>query len=214
MFNFFYSQQKKQNTSSKYIVYICLTIILFRSLLKKDLSQQLSCFVKRNHISIWKWIQHYKPMKISQKRQKVLEFITIDDETLLKIGNQNMLGFGWHLNQQTQSDSWYSYFLWENNSCCWKVPQRFDKEIWKTSAFNRYGGTWYSQACRFVKIKHHLHSSYEKSIIERTIQYIKDRTECFDDDYFPCKKEKCKLQHISNWFNLFVDYHNKEVMTA
>ena len=31
------------------------------------------------------------------------------------------------------------------------------------------GGTWYPhQACRFLKLKHHLHSSHEKSIIERT----------------------------------------------
>ena len=44
------------------------------------------------------------------------------------------------------------------------------------------GGTWYPQACRFLKINHHLHSSYEKSIIERTMQYIKDiTTESFDD---------------------------------
>ena len=33
------------------------------------------------------------------------------------------------------------------------------------------------------------------NLIERTIQYIKDRTEYFDD-YFPCRKSKCKLQHI------------------
>ena len=35
------------------------------------------------------------------------------------------------------------------------------------------GGTRYPhQACRFLKLNHHLHSSYEKSIIiERTIQY-------------------------------------------
>jgi hypothetical protein len=26
------------------------------------------------------------------------------------------------------------------------------KEIWKTSSFNRYGGTWCLQAYRFVKI--------------------------------------------------------------
>ena len=58
------------------------------------------------------------------------------------------------------------------------------------------------QACRFLTLKHHLHSSFERSIIERTIQYIKDRTECFDD-YFPCrKKDNCKLQHIVNWLNL------------
>jgi putative transposase len=43
------------------------------------------------------------------------------------------------------------------------------------------GGTWYplSQACKFLKLKHHLHSSLNKSLIERTIQYFKDRTEKF-----------------------------------
>ena len=51
------------------------------------------------------------------------------------------------------------------------------------------GGAWYPQACRLLKIDHHLHSPYEKSIIiERTMQYIKDRTESFDD-CFPCNKE-------------------------
>ena len=160
---------KRNRTPSKYIVYALQ--LYFSGLSLRRTSQQLSCFVKRNHISsIWKWIQHYKPMKILQKRRKVSEFII--DETLLKIGNQYAWIWVGQLNQQTQSNSWYSYFLWENNSCCWKVYQRFDKEIWKTSTFNRDGGTWYSQACRFVKMKHHLHSSYEKSFIERTIQYI------------------------------------------
>ena len=74
------------------------------------------------------------------------------------------------------------------------------------------GGTWYPQACRFLNLKHHLHSSYEKSIIERTMQFIKDRTECFDD-YFPCKKKNCKLMHVQNWLNLFVDHYNKEVIS-
>ncbi|HEY6883617.1 MAG TPA: hypothetical protein VI278_06225 [Nitrososphaeraceae archaeon] len=62
------------------------------------------------------------------------------------------------------------------------------------------GGTWYPQACKFLKLDHHhINSSHEKSIIiERTIQYIKDRTECFDDYYFPCRKKKCKLKHIQN----------------
>jgi putative transposase len=33
--------------------------------------------------------------------------------------------------------------------------------------------TWYLQAYQFQKLKHHLHSSFEKSIIERTMQYVK-----------------------------------------
>ncbi len=73
------------------------------------------------------------------------------------------------------------------------------------------GGTWYpSQACKFLKLKHHIHSSFEKSVIERTVQYFKDRTESFDD-YFPCtkKKKRCKLYHVINWLTMFADIHNK-----
>ena len=75
------------------------------------------------------------------------------------------------------------------------------------------GGIWYPQACQFLDVEHHhIRSSFEKSIIiERTIQYIKDRTEGFDD-YFPCGKKKCKLKHVINWFNLFIDKHNKEII--
>ena len=55
------------------------------------------------------------------------------------------------------------------------------------------GDTWYPMACRFLGLEHHIHSPYEKSLIERTMQYIKDRTECFDD-YFPCRRKNCKLK--------------------
>jgi len=42
------------------------------------------------------------------------------------------------------------------------------------------GEIWYPlQECRFLKLNHHLHFSFEKSLIERTMQYIKDRTESF-----------------------------------
>ena len=74
------------------------------------------------------------------------------------------------------------------------------------------GGTWYPQACKFLNLQHHLHSSTEKNIIERTMQYIKDRTECFDD-YFPCRKNKCKLNHIKQWFKLFICQYNQEIMS-
>lgn len=71
------------------------------------------------------------------------------------------------------------------------------------------GGTWYPQACRFLKVEHHIHSSIEKRFIERTIQYIKDRTECFDD-YFPCTRINCNLEHIMKWLSLFVDMYNRD----
>ncbi|HEY6536109.1 MAG TPA: hypothetical protein VIY08_10020 [Candidatus Nitrosocosmicus sp.] len=70
------------------------------------------------------------------------------------------------------------------------------------------GDTWYPQECKFLKLKHHLHSSFEKSISERTVQYVKDRTEYFD--YFPCKRNKCKLNSVEQRLKLFVYEHNKE----
>jgi putative transposase len=46
------------------------------------------------------------------------------------------------------------------------------------------GDIRYPQACEFLKIDH-IYSSFEKSLIERIMQCIKDRTKCFND-YFPC----------------------------
>jgi putative transposase len=65
------------------------------------------------------------------------------------------------------------------------------------------GGTWYPQACRFLKLDHHIHSSIEKSVIERTMWYFKDRTEGFDD-YFPYRIKNCKFKHVQNWLRFFL----------
>jgi putative transposase len=75
------------------------------------------------------------------------------------------------------------------------------------------GGTWYPQACRFLKLDHHIHSSHEKSPIERTMQYIKYGAESFED-YFPCGLKNCNLKHAQNWLGFFVGYHNREVKSV
>jgi putative transposase len=76
-----------------------------------------------------------------------------------------------------------------------------------------YGPTWYPQAFKSLKLEHHVHFPYEKSLMERTVQYIKDRIEGFDD-YFPCRKKRCNLYNVKNWLKLFVNMHNKEVVNA
>jgi putative transposase len=48
------------------------------------------------------------------------------------------------------------------------------------------GGTLYPMTCRFLNLDHHINSSLEKSLIERTMQYTKDRTEYYDD-YSLCR---------------------------
>ncbi len=95
------------------------------------------------------------------------------------------------------------------------VTERFLSDI--VNEFGQHpvstdGDSWHPQAYRFLKLKHYFHSHYEKSIIERTMQYIKDRTESFDDN-FPCKKNKCRLNHIKQWLKLFVYKQNKKIFS-
>jgi putative transposase len=75
------------------------------------------------------------------------------------------------------------------------------------------GGTWYPQAYRSLRLNHHIHSPYEKCLIERTMQYIKDRIGNFDE-YSPCRKENCTLRHVQNWLILLLNMHNKGVKNA
>jgi len=60
--------------------------LYFSGLSLRRTSQQLSCFIKRNHVSMWNWIQKYHPQKISAKSKKIDEFII--DETLFKVGSE------------------------------------------------------------------------------------------------------------------------------
>jgi putative transposase len=75
------------------------------------------------------------------------------------------------------------------------------------------GGTWYPQACTFLHLKHRLHSHLEKSLIERVVQYFKDRAESFDD-YYPCnsKRRDCDNGHVYNWVELFVSMYINTIL--
>ncbi len=65
------------------------------------------------------------------------------------------------------------------NEICLFVAERFISNVIKEygkHSVSTDGDTWYPQASRFLKLNHHIHSSFEKSVIERAMQYIKDRT--------------------------------------
>ena len=145
------------------------------------------------------------PKRISSKRKRIAEYII--DETLIKVGSQYI--WLWVAIEPRNGQILALNISKERNML---IAERFISGLVRIHGKHPVStdrGTWYPQACRFLNLDHHIHSSFEKSIIERTMQYIKDRTESFDD-YFPCKMINCNLNHIINWLNLFVNYHNKE----
>jgi putative transposase len=145
-----------ERTSLKYFYY---ALKLYPSGLSlRRTSQHLSLIIKRNHVSVWNWIQKYKPKKIFQKGNKIQGFIV--DETLIKVSND---------------------FVW-----IWVANEPIDKVILDCISFERTmlvgeqflkglvkkygkhsistdGATWYPQACKFLKITQH--KKYYKCII-------------------------------------------------
>jgi putative transposase len=194
----------RNRTPSKYVSYGLY--LYFSGLSLRKSSERLSQMYKRNHVTIWNWIQKYHPRKISTKRKRISEFIV--DETLLKVGSEYI--WLWVAIEPQNRQILALNISKERNML---IAERFIADlvrIHRRHPVSTDGGTWYPQACRFLRLSHHINSSLEKSLIERTMQYIKDRTESFDD-YFPCKLKNCKLKHVRNWLQLFVDHHNSEL---
>ncbi len=40
---------------------------------------------------------------------------------------------------------------------------------------------WYNNACKWLRLKHKVYDTGLKNLMERFVQQIKDRIECFDD---------------------------------
>src|ERR1044072_6144869 len=87
-----------------------------------------------------------------------------------------------------------------------KFIRSIDEKYGKHTVYTD-GGTWYDEACNVIGLKHCLHSSSEKNLMERVNQYLKDRIECFDD-YYPCMQNECNLFHVHNWIQFFVSMYN------
>ena len=164
------------------------------------------CFIKRNHVSIWNWwIQKYPLQKISPKNKGIFE--SIIDETLFNVG----LGYVWlRVATIKPRNKQILALSISKERKAFVVAERFISKlvvVLVTSGFHRWRYIRYPpQACRFLKLQQQHHPSFEKSMVERTMHYIKDRTTESFDGYFPCRLENCKLTHVKNWLNLFIDY--------
>jgi putative transposase len=198
--------QLRKRTELEDIVYSLH--LYFGGLSLRNTSKALSRFVQRSHTAIRDWIQKYKPERLSYRKIMVSKFII--DETQLKVGSEYI--WLWVAIEPKDKEILSINISKERNMF---VAERFLSNLIKDydkHPVSTDGGTWYPQACQFLKLNHHIHTSFEKSIIERTMQYIKDRTEYFDD-YFPCRKKNCKLKHVQQWLKLFANYYNRKIIS-
>lgn len=166
-------------------------------------AKSLAPIKKRSHVSIWKWVQKYSDCVDRFRTDKRLVRGIFVDETLLQIDGQD-------------------YWLWiayepAINTClmmhlsrertifiCYQFFKQLRDRYGRKPIFTD-GARWYDDACKWLRLQHQVYGTELKNLMERFIQHIKDRTECFDD-YFPCRKENCDRQHVWNWLKLFLLY--------
>ena len=196
----------ERNRTSTFIVMYSL-YLYFLGLSLRNTSKALVIFKDEqgSYVSVWNWIQGFGSLQI-YKRKRVSAFII--DETVIQIGNQHF--WLWLCIEPIHSSVLGIQISEERNML---IAEKFIRSlVEKYGKHTVYtdGGTWYEQACNVIGLKHHLHSSIEKSLMERVNQYFKDRTESFDD-YYPCRQMECNLFHVYNWIQFFVSMYNDAI---
>ncbi|HEY6587982.1 MAG TPA: DDE-type integrase/transposase/recombinase [Nitrososphaeraceae archaeon] len=193
----------ERNRTSTIVVMYSL-YLYFLGLNLRNTSKALVIFKdnKRSHVSVWNWIQRFAEYPI-YKRKRVSAFII--DETVIQVGSQHF--WLWFCIEPIHSSVLGIYISEGRNML---VAEKFIRSL--VSNYGKHtvytdGGTWYDEAYKILKLKHYLHSSIEKSLMERVNQYFKDRSENFDD-YYPCVQIECNLLHVNNWIQFFVSMYN------
>jgi putative transposase len=180
--------------------------LYFLGLSFRNTSKALEVFEekgRRSHVAIWNWVQQFNP-KVYFRKRRVSAFII--DETMVQIGGNE--AWLWIAIEPVHSTVLGIFLSRHRNMLVAESFLRSLVKVYGKHTVYSDDGTWYPEACSSLGLKHRLHTYLEKGLIERAIQYFKDRTENFDD-YYPCTKPRlCNLSHIYKWLCLFVFMHN------
>ena len=195
---------ERERTSAETVLYALY--LYFLGLSFRNTSRAIRPFGEdegRSHVAIWKWVQRFNPRCI-YRCKRVSAFLI--DETMLQIGSDQ--AWLWIAVEPIHRQILGVYISRHRNMLVAESFLRTLIKIYGKHTVYSDGGSWYPEACSYLGLKHLLHSPFEKSIVERTIEYLKNRTEAFDD-YYPCMKAGlCNLRHIHKWLILFVFMYN------
>jgi putative transposase len=168
-------------------------------------AKSLEPIIKRSTTALWNWVQEYAAFADGfggANRHAIKEIFV--DETLIKIKGQE---YWLWIAYEPNLDVCLSMHLSIERTvfvCYWFFKQ-LRKKYGRRKPIFTDGARWYNDACKWLRLEHYVYGTELKNLMERYIQYIKDRTECFDD-HFPCRKKDCNRQHVWNWLKLFVLY--------
>jgi putative transposase len=168
-------------------------------------SRILEPVVERSHEAIRSWMQRLAPICDRFDVERKLVRVIFVDETMIRIRGREAwvwVAFEPGLRVFLAFRISYNRSILDAHTFLKELRNRYGrKPIWTDE------GLFYPEACRYLRLEHHVYPTEWKNLIERMNQSLKDRLECFDD-LFPCLKEDCGREHVRNWISVFRFYHN------
>lgn len=197
---------ERERTSTWTVMYALY--LYFLGLSFRSTARAIEPFADRSHVAIWYWVQKFGSIQIYRRRRVSAYLI---DETQVQIGHDE--AWVWVAIEPVHRTVLGVYVSRHRNMLVAETFLRSLVKLYGKHTVYSDGGPWYPDACHTLGLEHRLHSEYEKSLIERTIEYFKDRTEYFDD-YYPCIKHGgCDISHVYSWMRLFVFMCNNRKYT-
>jgi putative transposase len=165
----------ERNRTKPFLILYAL-YLYFLGLSLRSTSKALEPFVdRRSYVAIWYWIQQFDPKYVYPNKRNTRITAFIIDETQIQIGSTE--AWLWVAIEPIHRMILGVYLSRRRNMLVAEVFLRSLIELYGKHTVYSDGGSWYPEACNSSGLNHILHSPFEKSIIERSMEYVKDRTE-------------------------------------
>jgi len=178
--------------------------LYFSGLSLRRAARSLRSIVSGSHASMWRWVQRLGPIlgSIGADPREVRRIF--EDETMVDLGGTP--AWIWVAFEPDLRAMLDFHVSWRGNS--------IDAYLFIGRPVRRYGGVpiytdgapWCADARRWAGAEHVVYDRPLRNLMERVVQYIKDRTEAFDD-LFPVGGRRLAsgraFERMLNWLSAF-----------
>jgi putative transposase len=144
--------------------------------------------IRRSHTSILSWFRSLSFLFIDKGLKGKVKLLLIDD-TRVEVGGMEMVLFV--ASEPILRRIAYMRFLEAANIFTASTFMKKVKALYRSRMEALTDGAqYYRTACEFLNLDHDVYGLKARNLMERIIQYVKDRTRDFDD-HIPCRRKKC-----------------------
>jgi len=175
-----------------FILVVYGAYIYFRSFSSRAASDILSFIVCRSHTSILSWFKSLSFLFTDRSTCGDVRILLVDD-TRIRIGSREKvlyIAFEPYLRRIVYMMAFNSANILTSLIFIKRIKAIYGSKI----TILTDGAPYYKASCKILNLRHGVYSSETRNLMERIVQYVKDRTKLFDN-YIPCIKDKCNEEH-------------------